>query len=135
MVDIQACAVEGAVGDLGRKHFANGAHAAFAGCVFAFHHQSGGAHPHNHAVAPAVKRQSGQAQVAFHRCRPRGHQARADPARQAAAGHVVAGDDHHAPGAPGADPSLGDPHRLRGRGAGRVDVRVGAACPDVFGKL
>ena len=46
-----------------------------------------------------------------------------------------AGDDDHAAAAPGADPVLGQAHRLGGARAGRVHLGVGPAGADVLGEL
>ena len=135
VIDVEPRAVVGAVGDLAGQHLADAAHAALAHGILGLDDDRSGAHADDRAVAATVKGQSRLVQALLGRRRSGGEQARSDPAHQVIAGHVVAGDDDHAPAAAGADPVFGHGDGVRGGGAGGIDVRVGAARADVLGKL
>ena len=59
----------------------------------------------------------------------------AEPRQQRVGRRVVGGDHDHPPAAAGADPVLGQRHRLRGARARRVDLRVRPARADDLGEL
>ncbi len=135
VIDIQAGAVEGAVGDLGGQHLADRAHAALQGRIVSLDHQRRRAHADDRAVTARVKRQRGPVQAILGRRRAGGEHARADPLHHRFAGRVVAGDDDHPPAAPAANPVFGYGHGMRRRGAGGIDVCVRPTRADVLGKL
>ena len=135
VLDIQACAMEGAVGGDCAQHFADGPNAALARGFRALDHQGRGAHAHDHAVTPAIERNG----CFFHDVvgggGSAGQEAGAEPTDQMVGSDVVGRDDDHAAAPPGADPVLRHRNRLRGARAGGVDLRVGTAGADELGKL
>ena len=135
VLDIEAGAVEGAVRRDRAQHLADRPQAAFAHRVGALHHDGGGAHAEQHAVAPPIERQRRLLDHVVGGRGAGGQEAGADPLDQVVAGDVVGGDDDHPPAAPGADPVLGKGDRLRRAGAGGVDLRVGTAGADQLGEL
>ena len=101
----------------------------------ALHHQSGGAHADDHAVAAAVKGGGG---LFDHFVRGRGstgQEAGAHPANQIVRSDIVGRDHDHAAAPSGADPVLRQSHRLGGTGASGVNRRVRSTCANEFGKL
>ncbi len=135
VVDVEAGAVKGAVGDLAGQHLADAAHAAFLERVLRFDDQRRRAHADDRAVTALIKGQSGFVEAFLGGCCSGGEHARSDPLHQVFAGHIVAGDDDDAAAASGANPVLGDGDGVRRGRAGGVDVGVGAARANVFGKL
>ena len=135
VLDIETRAVERAVGRHRAQHFADGLNSAFARGFRALHHQGRGAHADNHAVPAAVEGNGGLFHHLVGGCRSAGQKAGADPLHQMVGSDVVRRDDDHAAAAPGADPVLRQCHGLRGARAGGVDLRVGTAGADEFGKL
>ena len=133
--DIEARAVVGAVTHLRGEQLDNGTHPALTHGVFAFNDQGASAHPKDGAVTPPVKRQRGLFNFVVRRSGPGCQEARADPLQQAVASHIISADHQDAAAAPTADPVLGKPDGLGGRGTSGVDLRVWPPRPDVFGKL
>ena len=127
--------MEGAVGEFAAQHFAQAAHAALAQRIFRLHHQAASAHAQQHAVAPAIEGQGRLFQHIFGGGRAGGQEAGAHPFQQVVRGDVVGADDEHAAATAGPDPVLGHAHRHGGRSAGRVDLGVGTADAEQFGKL
>ena len=125
----------GAVGRLGAQHLHNAAHAALAGGVLAFHHKCARTHAQERAMATAVERERGLLHAVIGGGRTRAQEARANPAHEVFACHIVGAHHNHAAAATIANPVFGHSHGLGGGGAGGVDVRVGSACADVLGKL
>ena len=132
---IQACAVEGAIGDFGRQQFYDAPHAPLMHGVFALQNQGAGAHAQEGAVAAAVKGQGGFFHLVVGRGRACGQEACADPTHEIVAGHIVGADDDDPTAAPVANPVLGQGDGLGRAGAGRVDVGIRPPRADEFGEL
>ena len=77
----------------------------------ALHHQRRGAHPHDHAVPPAVEGNRGFLDDVVGRGGAAGQEAGAEPFDQVVRSDVVGRDDDHAAAAAGADPVLRDATR------------------------
>ncbi len=135
VLDVQACGVEGTVAGFGAEHLDDAAHAALAHPVFTLHDQGAGTHPQQHAVAAAIEGQGCFFDLVVGGGCPGGQEAGTDPLHEVVAGDVITAQDDDAAAATIADPILGQGHALGRAGTGRVDVRVGAAGADVFGKL
>ncbi|OQC41260.1 MAG: hypothetical protein BWX64_01026 [Acidobacteria bacterium ADurb.Bin051] len=135
VADVEAAAVEGAVGGHRAEQLADRCHAALARRLGGFEHHRGGAHPDDEAVAAPVERQHRVLDAGVGGGGAAGEEARGKPGEERVARDVVGGDHHHPPAAPGADPVVGDGERLgRGR-AGGVDLGVRAAGTDRLGEL
>ncbi len=127
--------MEGAVGRHGAQYLADRTQPALASGGGAFDHEGRGAHAEDHPVAAPVERDRRVLHDVVGGGGAGGQESGADPFEEVVAGDVVASDHDHALGAPGADPVLGERHRLGGAGTGRVDVGVGSAGPDQLGEL
>ncbi len=127
--------MEGAVRDLDPEQLDDAAHASFPDRVLGLEHQPAGAHPHYQAVAATVEGKGGLRDLGFGRRRTRGEEAGAYPLEQVVAGHVIGGDDDHAPAASAANPIAGEADGLGCGGAGRVHLRVRAACTEQLADL
>ena len=135
VIYIEAGAVEGAVVGLAAQQLDDAAHAAFTHCVFTFDDQGARAHAQQGAMAAAVEGQGSLFHLVVGRSRAGRQEAGAHPFHQVIAGHIVRAHHDHTAAAAAADPVLSDGDALRGAGAGRVDLGVGAARADVFGEL
>jgi hypothetical protein len=92
---------------LAAQQLDDAAHAALAHRVLALDHQRTGAHAQDRAVAAAVEGQRGLFHLVVGGRGARGQEARADPAHQVLAGHVVGAEHDHAAAAAVADPVFG----------------------------
>ena len=135
MIDIEAGAVEGAVGGLAGQHLDDPAHTALADGVLALDHQGAGAHAEQRAVAALVEGQGGGSNLIVGGGGAGGQEASPDPLHELIARDLIAGDDQDAAAATAPDPVLGHANGLGGGGAGGIDRRVRAARADVLGKL
>ena len=135
VLDIETSTVESAVARHGGQHFADGLYSSFTRGVGAFHYQSGGAHTDDHSVPAAVEGNSGICDHFVGGCRTTGQEASAHPIDQMVGCHVVGGNDDYPLAPPDVNPVLRQRHRLRVARAGRVDLSVGTAGADEFGKL
>ena len=135
VVDVQPCAVEGAVARLAAQQFDDAAHAALANGILALDDQRARAHPHDGPVPPPIERQCCLGYLILRRRRADGQETGADPFHEMVSGDVVCANDDDAAATAAADPVLGDGHALGRAGAGRVHVSVGAASADVLREL
>ena len=135
VVDVEAGAVEGAVGDGRAEHLADRRDPAFARRVGALDDQRRGAHPEQHSVATLIEGQGGLLDDLVSRGCAGGQEPGADPRQQLVRGRVVGRDDDRPPAASHADPVLGDRDGLGRACAGRVDLRVRPARADQLGEL
>ena len=135
VLNIEASAVEGAVRRDRAQHFADGLDSAFARGLGALDDKACGAHAHDQAVPATVKGSGGFFHYFVSGGRAAGQEARAKPFDGMIGGDVVGRDHDHATAASGTDPVFGQRDCLRGAGAGGVDLRVGTARADEFGKL
>ncbi len=135
VVGVQPGAVEGAVGRRAAQQPAGAAHAAGRKPAGILDHQADRPHAGDHAVAPAIEGQGGAFQLRLGGHRTGGQQPADQPRRQGGVGDVVGADHQHPPAAAAADPVLGHADAERGRGAGRVELDVGAAGADQLGQL
>ena len=127
--------MEGAVGDDRAEQLADRLQPAFPGCLGGLDDERCRARPDDHSVPPAVERRGRVLDHVVGRRCPGGQEAGGHPRQQVVAGGVVRGD-HDDPAAPaGADPVLGQSHRLGGARARGVDLRVRPAGADDLGEL
>ncbi len=135
VVDIEAAAVERAVGGRPGEQLADRCHPARAGDVGAFDDDRRGTHADQHAVTAPVEWQRSVFDDIVGGGGAARQEAGTDPFHQRLVAGVVAGDDDDPVAASEPDPVLGDRHRLGRRRTGGVDLGVGAACADVLGEL
>ncbi len=135
VLHIEARAVEGAVRGNCAEYFADGLNSPFPRGFGTFDDQAGGAHADDQAVAAAVKGSGGFFYYFVGGRGPAGKETGAEPFDGVVGGDVVGRDDDHAAAAAGTDPVFGQRHRLRGAGAGGIDLRVGATGADELGEL
>ncbi len=135
VVDVEAGAVEGAVGRDRPEHLADGVDAAVARGRGRLDHQRRGAHAEDHPVASLVERQRRLLHDLVGGRGTRGQEPGADPPEQVIRGGVVGRDDHDTTAPAGPDPVLGQGDRLGGAGTGGIHLGVGAACPHQLGEL
>ena len=135
VLDVQSCAMKGAVGETRGEHLAQRGDPALAGGRRALHHEGGRAHAHDHPVATAVEGQGRVFDVLVGGGGARGEETRTEPLHEGVGAGLVAGDHDHPAAAARADPVLGHAHRLGRARAGGVDLGIGSPRPDVLGEL
>ncbi len=89
VLDIEAGAVEGAVGGDRTEHLADGLDSAFADGLCALDHQPCRAHANNQAVTPTVKRNGGVFHCFIGGGCSNGQKASAEPFHEVVGGNVV----------------------------------------------
>ena len=135
VIDVEAGAVERAVGRDGTEHLADRLDATLAGGLSRFDHDRRGTHAEDHSVAPLVERQCRRGDVVVGGGGARGQEPGTQPAEQLVARHVVGGDDDHSAAPTLLDPVLGHSDRLRGARTGSVHLGVRTAGADDVGEL
>ena len=135
VLDVQARAVEGAVGRDGPEHLADRQQAAFPRGARGFDDHGRGARPHDHPVPAPVERGRGILDDIIRRRRATGQESRSDPRQQGLPRGVVGGHHDDPFASPCADPVLGQRHRLRRARTRGVHVRVRAPRPDDLREL
>ena len=135
VLDVETGAVERRIGGDRSEHFADRLQPALASGLGRLDHEGRCAHAEDHPVAPTVERRRGVFDVFVGRCGATGEEAAGEPGHQRVSSGVVGGHDDYAAATPGANPVLGERHRLRRRGARGVDLGVRTAGPDDLGEL
>ncbi len=129
VVDVELCAMEGAVGGNRSQHLADGLGAPFPRRLSRLDDDGGRAHSEQHPVAAVVEGDGGFLNHGVGGCRARGEEAGPEPVEQRVRRDVVGRDDDDPSAAADADPVLGERDGLCGAGAGRVDLGVRAPGP------
>ncbi len=133
--DVESRAVEGTVRGHDTEHFTDRRNAPLPGGGSGLHDHGRGTHADQHAVTAPVERERRLLDDCVGGRRPGGEEARSHPLEHVVRRDIVGSDDHDTAATPGADPVLGDRHRLCRARAGCVQLGVWAARADQLGEL
>ena len=96
VIDINTRNMETAVGHFGSEQFGQRFHTALDNFALFFHDQRYRSHPHNHSVAPTVKRQGGLSHIPLRGGRTGGQKGRQNPLGYVIVGNIVRPDNNNA---------------------------------------
>ena len=135
VIHIQPGAMVGTVAAFTAEQFDDATHPPLTHRILALKHHGAGPHAQNRAVAAPVEGNGRLCYLVIGSGCTQGQKAGPHPLQQIVAGHVVGRDHDDAAAATAANPVFGNGHRLGRAGTGGVDLGVGSAGADVFGKL